>query len=66
MISYIFYLSQQIDYNNRKKEQGKKARLEKDQVKDLLFKSFERHQYYTFKDLVGITQQPSVSIIAAF
>ena len=37
--------------------------MDKDKVKDLLFNAFERHQYYTFKDLVGITQQPTVSII---
>ena len=35
--------------------------MDKDKVKDLLFNAFERHQYYTFKDLVGITQQPTVS-----
>ncbi|XP_072033641.1 general transcription factor IIF subunit 2-like [Amphiura filiformis] len=48
-----------IEFNRMKKEQGKKARMDADKVKDLLFNAFERHQYYTFKDLVGITQQPS-------
>ena len=57
-LSFFFF---QIEYNKKKKEEGKKARMDKDKVKDLLFNAFERHQYYTFKDLVGITQQPTVS-----
>jgi hypothetical protein len=28
---------------------------------ELLFKAFERHQYYYLKDLIKITQQPMVS-----
>lgn len=43
----------------KKSDEGKKARLERDQVMDMLFKAFEKHQYYSFKDLVQITQQPS-------
>ncbi|PIK40623.1 putative general transcription factor IIF subunit 2 isoform X1 [Apostichopus japonicus] len=42
-----------------KSAEGKKARLDKDKVLDMLFKAFEKHQYYSFKDLVQITQQPS-------
>jgi len=55
---------QQLEYNQRKKEEGKKTRLEKEQVQDLLFAAFEKHQYYNVKDLVRITNQPIVSTIA--
>ena len=37
--------------------------MDKDKVQDILFNAFEKHQYYAFKDLVGLTQQPSVSRI---
>jgi len=50
-----------VEYNQRKKEEGKKTRLEKDQVQELLFAAFEKHQYYNVKDLVRITNQPIVS-----
>jgi len=53
---------EQLEYNQRKKEEGKKTRLEKEQVQDLLFAAFEKHQYYNVKDLVRITNQPIVSI----
>lgn len=45
--------------NKKKGVEGKKARLDRDKVMDMLFKAFETHQYYAFKDLVQITQQPS-------
>jgi NADH:ubiquinone oxidoreductase subunit E len=44
----------------RKKKELKKAREDKEVVIDLLFNAFEQHQYYTFKDLCEITQQPDV------
>lgn len=47
-----------LEANQRKKEEGKKSRLDKDHVMDLLFSAFEKHQYYNVKDLVRITQQP--------
>ena len=55
------WLRVQLEYNQRKKEEGKKTRLEKEQVQDLLFAAFEKHQYYNVKDLVRITNQPIVS-----
>jgi len=55
----------QLEYNQRKKEEGKKTRLEKEQVQDLLFAAFEKHQYYNVKDLVRITNQPIVSTAAS-
>ncbi|XP_033637734.1 general transcription factor IIF subunit 2-like [Asterias rubens] len=48
-----------IEYDKRKKEEGKRSRMDKDKVQDILFNAFEKHQYYAFKDLVGLTQQPS-------
>jgi len=57
----LLWLCVQLEYNQRKKEEGKKTRLEKEQVQDLLFAAFEKHQYYNVKDLVRITNQPIVS-----
>ncbi|XP_046854510.1 general transcription factor IIF subunit 2-like isoform X2 [Xenia sp. Carnegie-2017] len=46
------------EHEKRKKQEGKRARADKDYVLELLFKAFERHQYYYMKDLIKITQQP--------
>uniref|UniRef100_A0A1A7YVU8 General transcription factor IIF subunit 2 n=2 Tax=Iconisemion striatum TaxID=60296 RepID=A0A1A7YVU8_9TELE len=46
------------EYERKKKEEGKRARAEKQQVLDMLFSAFEKHQYYNIKDLVDITKQP--------
>jgi len=47
-----------VEYENRKKTEGKKARGDKDQVMEMLFAAFEKHQYYNIKDLEKITKQP--------
>lgn len=47
-----------IEYMERKKLEGKKARDDKDAVLEMLFAAFEKHQYYNIKDLVKITRQP--------
>lgn len=47
-----------IEYRERKKAEGKKARDDKNSVMDMLFHAFEKHQYYNIKDLVKITKQP--------
>ncbi|EDV49605.1 general transcription factor IIF subunit 2 [Drosophila erecta] len=47
-----------IEYRERKKAEGKKARDDKNAVMDMLFHAFEKHQYYNIKDLVKITNQP--------
>ncbi|KAK9883549.1 hypothetical protein WA026_001729 [Henosepilachna vigintioctopunctata] len=47
-----------IEYMQRKKAEGKKARDDSDKVMDMLFAAFEKHQYYNIKDLVRITKQP--------
>lgn len=52
----------QVEYKKRKKEEGKKTRLDRDRVKDMLFAAFEKHQYYKEVDLVRLTQQPVVRV----
>ncbi|XP_073436384.1 general transcription factor IIF subunit 2 isoform X2 [Dendrobates tinctorius] len=47
-----------IEYEKKKKDDGKRARADKQQVLDMLFSAFEKHQYYNLKDLVDITKQP--------
>ncbi|XP_028297231.1 general transcription factor IIF subunit 2 isoform X1 [Gouania willdenowi] len=46
------------EYERRKKEEGKRARVDTQLVLDMLFSAFEKHQYYNIKDLVDITKQP--------
>lgn len=50
----------QIEFEEKKKAEGKKARDDKDKVTDMLFAAFEKHQYYNIKDLVKLTRQPIV------
>lgn len=47
-----------IEFELKKKAEGKKSREDKDKVMDLLFSAFEKHQYYNLKDLEKITHQP--------
>ncbi|TNN74534.1 General transcription factor IIF subunit 2 [Liparis tanakae] len=49
-----------IEYERKKKEEGKRARADKQQVLDMLFSAFEKHQFYNIKDLVDITKQPVI------
>ncbi|XP_059474781.1 general transcription factor IIF subunit 2 [Neocloeon triangulifer] len=49
-----------IEYEEKKKAEGKKARDDRDAVQEMLFSAFEKHQYYNIKDLVKITRQPIV------
>lgn len=53
-------LNFQIEYEEKKKAEGKKARDDKESVQEMLFSAFEKHQYYNIKDLVIITRQPIV------
>ncbi|XP_004067133.1 general transcription factor IIF subunit 2 isoform X2 [Oryzias latipes] len=48
------------EYEKKKKEEGKRARADKQQVLEMLFSAFEKHQYYNIKDLVDITKQPVI------
>lgn len=47
-----------LEFEQKKKAEGKKAREDKDKVLDMLFSAFEKHQYYNIKDLEKITRQP--------
>ncbi|XP_062257793.1 general transcription factor IIF subunit 2-like [Platichthys flesus] len=47
-----------LEYEKKKKTEGKMVRAERQVVLDMLFSAFERHQYYNIKDLVDITRQP--------
>lgn len=58
----LFYFLLQLEYERKKKEEGKRARADKQQVLDMLFSAFEKHQYYNIKDLVDITKQPVVRL----
>ncbi|KAK3698537.1 hypothetical protein QZH41_014466 [Actinostola sp. cb2023] len=49
-----------IEYEKKKKEEGKRARSDQEEVKAKLFHAFGQHQYYNLKDLVQITNQPIV------
>uniref|UniRef100_A0A673IFT7 General transcription factor IIF subunit 2 n=1 Tax=Sinocyclocheilus rhinocerous TaxID=307959 RepID=A0A673IFT7_9TELE len=53
--------SHNLEYEKRKKEEGKRARADKQKVLEMLFSAFEKHQYYNIRDLVDITKQPVVS-----
>lgn len=52
-----------ILFGKKKKEQGKRARDDKDKVISMLMTAFEKHQYYAMRDLEKLTNQPVVSIL---
>lgn len=45
--------------NFEKKDKTKRLRKDKEQVLDILFNAFTKHQYYNIKNLEKITQQPT-------
>ncbi|XP_041857760.1 general transcription factor IIF subunit 2-like isoform X2 [Melanotaenia boesemani] len=47
-----------VVYEKKKKSEGKMVRAERQVVLDMLFSAFEKHQFYSFKELVDITKQP--------
>ncbi|XP_071552072.1 general transcription factor IIF subunit 2 [Panulirus ornatus] len=47
-----------VEIEERKKSEGKKARDDKDKVMEMLYAAFEKHQYYNIKDLQKLTRQP--------
>lgn len=51
----LFLTLFQIEYQVRKRAEGKKARDDKDAVLNMLFAAFEKHQYYNIKDLQKVT-----------
>ncbi|KAF6038580.1 GTF2F2 [Bugula neritina] len=46
------------EHEAKKKADGKRSRDDAEKVKEVLFKAFERHQYYTLRDLHNLTKQP--------
>ena len=58
----ITYLLSPSQTQAREKQKTQKSsKLEKEAVLELLYKAFEKHQFYELKDLVNITKQPVVS-----
>merc|ERR1712223_1168089 len=47
-----------LEYEEKKRMEGKKSRDDKDKVQEILFALFEKHQYYNIKDLIRETNQP--------
>ncbi|KAL0963644.1 hypothetical protein UPYG_G00308990 [Umbra pygmaea] len=47
-----------LEYEKKKKAEGRMVRADRQQVTDMLFSAFEKHQYYNIKDLVEVTKQP--------
>uniref|UniRef100_A0A8C7SP98 General transcription factor IIF subunit 2 n=1 Tax=Oncorhynchus mykiss TaxID=8022 RepID=A0A8C7SP98_ONCMY len=48
-----------VEYEKRKKAEGRMVRAYRQQVMDMLFSAFEEHQYYNIKDLVEVAKQPT-------
>lgn len=57
MLLTMFFFNKilQIEYQEKKKAEGKKARDDKDAVLNMLFAAFEKHQYYNIKDLQKVS-----------
>uniref|UniRef100_A0A8C7P115 General transcription factor IIF subunit 2 n=3 Tax=Oncorhynchus mykiss TaxID=8022 RepID=A0A8C7P115_ONCMY len=47
-----------VEYEKKKRAEGRMVRADRQQVMDMLFSAFEKHQYYNIKDLVEVTKQP--------
>jgi len=47
-----------IEFENQQKSGAKKERADRNKVQEMLFSAFEKHQYYSLKDLARKTQQP--------
>ncbi|CAB1347202.1 unnamed protein product [Coregonus sp. 'balchen'] len=46
-----------VEYE-KKKAEGRMVRADRQQVMDMLFSAFEKHQHYNIKDLVEVAKQP--------
>ena len=57
----MFSHCSQAEYEAQKKADGKRSRDDADKVKEMLFRAFEKHQYYSLRDLHTLTKQPLVS-----
>jgi len=51
-----------LEPEKRRKDEGKRVRADRGEVLEKLYSAFEKHQFYTLKDLVGITKQPVVHL----
>ncbi len=60
---YIFCI--QVAREKLKRDGNKAVRADRDQVVDMLFQAFEKHQFYKLVDLQRITQQPPVCVLFA-
>uniref|UniRef100_A0A3B4GFZ0 General transcription factor IIF subunit 2 n=1 Tax=Pundamilia nyererei TaxID=303518 RepID=A0A3B4GFZ0_9CICH len=58
VISFNTEFGSKMEYEKKKKTEGKMVRAERQLVLDMLFSAFEKHQYYNIKALVDITKQP--------
>ncbi|XP_010878479.1 general transcription factor IIF subunit 2b [Esox lucius] len=47
-----------VEYEKKKRTEGRMVRADRQQVMDMLFSAFEKHQYYNIKHLVEVTKQP--------
>lgn len=65
-IDIVILCAMQTANEKKRKEDGKRSRGEKEIVMDMLFKAFEKHQYYTIQDLGKVTKQPIVSTAPVF
>ncbi|KAF3695009.1 General transcription factor IIF subunit 2 [Channa argus] len=45
-----------LEYEKKKKSEGKMVRAERQVVLDMLFSAFEKHQYYNIKDLTYLKE----------
>uniref|UniRef100_A0A8C7I5F8 General transcription factor IIF subunit 2 n=1 Tax=Oncorhynchus kisutch TaxID=8019 RepID=A0A8C7I5F8_ONCKI len=55
----ILCLDKAVEYEKRKKAEGRMVRAYRQQVMDMLFSAFEEHQYYNIKDLLEVAKQPA-------
>jgi len=51
-----------MEPERKRKEDGKRVRASREEVLEMLFSAFEKHQYYSLKDLIQLTEQPQVHL----
>jgi hypothetical protein len=59
-ISGLCFYRIRTNFKAEKKDKTKHLRKEREQVMNILFDAFSKHQYYYIKDLINITKQPQV------
>jgi len=48
-----------MEPERKRKEDGKRVRASREEVLEMLFSAFEKHQYYSLKDLIQLTETVS-------